>query len=237
MKETPVSGFILFGTVLRYLQDAQQGWTVKGSTRIVGNLKAFFSELERLELTTTRILAEREGLPALLEEFEKPDCERLSKDQATRLRSTMNLVRKTLNAEASEKKAFVASPKRGWDVDRLLNEPSSVFAHGVFSALGEIARYDFQEACRCLAFERPTAAAFHTLRGTEAVLRDYYCAIVKQRRLQRTSGSGTPWWSSCGNDASRPLASCLTRWIRFAGTTVIPRNTRKPFMTWTKPKT
>jgi len=184
MRETPVYEYIWFGTVLRYLQDAWVDWNVKGYGQIEENLQDFFSELEELELNTTRILAEEEGLLGLLGELEEPGCEKLSLDQAERLRSAMNLVRKTLDAEASQKKAFAASPKRGWEVDRLLNEPSSLFGGDVFSSFSDIARYDFQEACRCLAFERPTASAFHILRGTEAVLRDYYCAIVKQRRLE-----------------------------------------------------
>jgi len=184
MKETPVSGYIWFGTVLRFLQDAREGWRVKGESKVGGNLKAFLAELQELELNTTQILAEDQGLPELLAELEHPDCERLSQSQASRLNNTMGLIRKTLDAEAFQKKAFVASPKRGWGVDQLLKEPSSMFAKGIFNAVGECARYDFQESCRCLAFERPTAAAFHMLRGTEDVLRDYYCSIVKQRRLK-----------------------------------------------------
>jgi hypothetical protein len=45
----------------------------------------------------------------------------------------------------------------------------------------KIARYDFQEAGRCIAFELPTAAAFHLMRGTEDVLRALYCVKVKQK--------------------------------------------------------
>jgi len=186
MKETPVSGYIWFGTVLRFLQDAQEGWQVKGKDRIQSNLQAFFDELAALNLQTTLIVAHNEGLWKLHEELEDAECERLTKDQASRLRISVGRVRKTLDAEAVQKKAFVASPKRGWAVDSLLQKPSTLFAEQVFQDLNEVAAYDFQEACRCLAFERPTAAAFHMLRGTEAILREYYCSVVKQKRLSAT---------------------------------------------------
>lgn len=34
-----------------------------------------------------------------------------------------------------------------------------------------------------MAFERPTAAAFHLLRATEGVLRHFYCSVVKRNRI------------------------------------------------------
>jgi hypothetical protein len=40
----------------------------------------------------------------------------------------------------------------------------------VYAKLPEVAQYDFGEAGKCIAFERPTAAAFHLMRGTEGVL-------------------------------------------------------------------
>ena len=59
----------------------------------------------------------------------------------------------------------------------------TLFPGGVFDKLPELTRYDFAEAGKCVAFERPTAAAFHLLRGTEGALRDFYLATVKRKRL------------------------------------------------------
>lgn len=38
----------------------------------------------------------------------------------------------------------------------------------------KLTKYDLKEACICIALERPTAAAFHILRGTEEVLKKYH---------------------------------------------------------------
>lgn len=44
--------------------------------------------------------------------------------------------------------------------------------------LPEQTKADFDQAGKCIAFDVPTAAAFHLLRGTEAVIREYYELIV-----------------------------------------------------------
>ena len=41
------------------------------------------------------------------------------------------------------------------------------------------------EAGKCLALHRSTAAAFHCLRATEAMLKKLYLHIIKQKRLDR----------------------------------------------------
>jgi hypothetical protein len=46
------------------------------------------------------------------------------------------------------------------------------------SSLPGQARLDFDQAGKCIAFDVPTAAAFHLLRGTEKVILDYYNIIV-----------------------------------------------------------
>jgi len=46
------------------------------------------------------------------------------------------------------------------------------------SELPEQAKLDLDQAGKCIAFDVPTAAAFHLLRATESVIRDYYQLIV-----------------------------------------------------------
>jgi hypothetical protein len=58
---------------------------------------------------------------------------------------------------------------------------------GTYGELPLLAAHDLNEAAICIAFERPTAAAFHALRSTEAVLRHYYSCVVVTKRLRK------PW--------------------------------------------
>ncbi len=46
------------------------------------------------------------------------------------------------------------------------------------SKLPDVTKADFDQAGKCIAFDVPTAAAFHLLRGTEAVIREYYDLVV-----------------------------------------------------------
>ena len=106
----------------------------------------------------------------------------VNQDQVTKLRTVMMDLQRTLEAEGNGIFAYIVTDKR-LDIQKLLNNPIALFAPKVFESLPDIAKYDFKEAGRCIAFERPTAAAFHILRGTEDVLRSYYCKIVKRNRV------------------------------------------------------
>jgi hypothetical protein len=44
----------------------------------------------------------------------------------------------------------------------------------------DIVLYDLSQAGRCLAFDVPTAVAFHVFRATQAVMKDYYEALSGQ---------------------------------------------------------
>lgn len=170
-----------FGTGFRYLQDASAGYSIHGSNVIIGNIEALFKKLDELNLQVTVRAAA--NLKKLLMEFKAtPSDSKLDAAQAKKLNTTVKALRQTLEAELKGMNAYMVSPKR-IEVERLVEEPSALFAPDVFAALSEIAKYDVTEAAKCIAFERPTAAAFHLMRATEETLRNYYSHFVKRNRL------------------------------------------------------
>lgn len=170
---------------LRFLLDAKAGRRIHGHAHIAHNIEILLEKLEDLGLNVTAKAAAQEGLPELLDELNASEAgATLSSAQASDITKKMEVVRTVLRAESVQKYAFVTSPKR-WDVERLLRDPGSLFGEGVFVQLDAIAAYDFEEACKCIAFERSTAAVFHIMRGTEAVLRSFYCNTVKRERLAK----------------------------------------------------
>lgn len=206
--EQSVWQYIEFGTALRFLQDARENWSIKGKSNVYENLSYFLSRLDELGLVVTLNVASAEGLYGLLAELgASGEGGELTADQATRLQDAVTSVRKTLTAETLEKKAFVTAPKR-WDVDRLLTDPGSLFGAGVFESLSRHAEYDFREAAKCIAFERPTAAAFHIMRGTEAVLRALYGHIARDQPLPSEQLWG-PMISRLGGLDKPPPSSLL----------------------------
>jgi len=182
MEERRITRYIACGSTLRYLRDAQPGWPLHGRAFILSNIDQLVGFLKEFELRVT--LRASKKLLALKEKLEaRPKGATLTKDEASALRSLVYDLEKTLFAEAEEKTVFVVGGKRV-DVRKLLVAPEALLAPNVFSSLPEIAQYDFRQAGKCIAFNVPTAAAFHLLRGTESVLRHLYCCVVKRRRVK-----------------------------------------------------
>ncbi len=180
MKPIPITQYIYFGTALRYLQDATRGYCVHGDNFVLDNIDRFFDDLKRFNLKVTQRAAGQ--LAEFRDDLLATDSDHeLTQEEANQLQDTMGEVRNTLMAEAAGNIAFIVTDKR-IDVNKLISDMPALMAPEVFDALPEIAQYDFQEAGKCIAFERPTAGAFHILRGTEAVLKQFYCSIVKRSR-------------------------------------------------------
>jgi hypothetical protein len=180
MQPVPINDYFFFGTAVRYLQDAAKGATIHGDGFILWNLDQFFERLEELNLQVTKRVAY--DLFRLRQELaELPADATLTVELASKLGYEVGSMRKTLEAELAGMEAFVISPKR-IDVEKLLKDPGSLLAPDAFAALTENERLDISEAARCIAFERPTAAAFHLMRATEGVLRDFYSHFVKKNR-------------------------------------------------------
>jgi hypothetical protein len=182
MQSKPISSYINFGTELRYLLDAGEGWRAHGSSFVLGNIDRFFAHLTEFDLPVT--MRASYELTMLKEKLAKTNSDyKLSAHEAIELTKIIDEVRNTLFAEARGKIAFIVTDKR-IDVNKLLSDVPALMAPNIFESLPDIAAHDFIEAGKCIAFERPTAAAFHLMRGTEAVLRHLYCSVVKRSRVQ-----------------------------------------------------
>ncbi|MBE0683110.1 MAG: hypothetical protein IH589_14465 [Anaerolineales bacterium] len=176
-----------FGTALRYLQDAKEGYLLgdiadpeNGYT--LYNLQAFFDYLDLLNLHVTKRASYQ--LSTFFKELKLlPTDTRLSGEQAVKLRKFITEIRPTLEAEIKGFEAYVVMPKR-LDIVKLVNDVPSLLSPNTFEKLPLIAKHDLEEAGKCIASERSTAAAFHLLRGTECVLKEFYCTMIKQKRSQ-----------------------------------------------------
>lgn len=186
MRKQIISDYIFLGTSLRYLQDVGARWLYKGDTFVEWNIDQFISNLNDFSLTATGRASVK--LRKFREKMSNVDEEHvLSKEEADELQSIMKEIRPTLLAELGGMIAYVVSDKR-YRVEHLLEEIYALFGEDYVHSVPLFADNDFQEAGRCIAFERPTAAAFHLLRGTESVLREYYCHKIKRNRSTLTWG-------------------------------------------------
>lgn len=182
MQPKPISGYIFFGTCLRFLQDVSEGTILKAEGFIYDNLKFFLNKLDNLDLKVTKRASYK--LFALLKKYKKKNKNyKLTLEDSIELKNIISDVRKTLDAESEGLFTFIVTEKR-MDLDKLLNNVDKLFSSGVFDKLSEIAKYDLIEAGKCVAFELPTSAAFHILRATEDTLKNFYCSVVKQNRVK-----------------------------------------------------
>jgi hypothetical protein len=69
---------------------------------------------------------------------------------------------------------FMVTPKAIYDTRQLIENPEEKFSPAVVAVLPPQTIADLKQAGKCLAFEVPTACAFHVCRGTEALILKYY---------------------------------------------------------------
>lgn len=92
-----------------------------------------------------------------------------------------------LNSELSMGDAYYVLEKKPYSTLTLVTEGERLFPANVLDKVPE-SYGDLREAGRCLAFEVPTAAAFHIHRATEAVLRRYWHVVTgKQAKPKQRS--------------------------------------------------
>ena len=182
MQSVPVFRFWQFGTNVRYLQDAREGFGIHGKGQILFNIESLFKRLDELELRVT-VRAGKALRDVETELKALPSDAKLTSAQASKLSRTISDLRKTMEAELKGVNAFSVSAKR-LDVEKLLGDVASLFAPDCFTSLSAVAQYDVSEAAKCIAFERSTATAFHLMRATEETLRSYYCHFVRRDRMK-----------------------------------------------------
>lgn len=182
MRPVLVYHYWYFGTAVRFLQDIEVGVSIHHEGMVLDCLKTVFDRLEKLKLSVSNETLAAERLSKLFNELKETESKAvLSAPQARTLKREIDNLRLTLEAELRCIEAYVLSGKR-LDVKRMLNDVPSLFAPKIFETISPIAKSDLVEAARCIAFECPTAGAFHLMRATEDVLRDFYKFHVKRDR-------------------------------------------------------
>ncbi len=73
---------------------------------------------------------------------------------------------------------FTVTPKGVYNTRILIEHPEAQFPDKVRAVIPDQMLYDLRQAGRCLAFDIPTACAFHVCRGTEALMLAYYKVLA-----------------------------------------------------------
>jgi hypothetical protein len=186
MNAVAIWDYIRIGACLRFLQDARAGWSITKKNWVLDNIGSFIDDLSALSLNVTmrasyKLIEFQEELGA------RPKDALLSNEDAQKLKQIMQEIRLTFVAETQGIYAYFVTDKR-LDVKKLLEHVDQLFNPEAFQSCPETACHDFNQAGLCIAFELPTAAAFHVLRGTEDVLRLYYKKYIRPAKQGLTWG-------------------------------------------------
>ena len=99
--------------------------------------------------------------------------------------ASVSQVKTVLNAEYAKVDTYFVEPKGIYSTPDLIERAENALPPRVLSWIGDETKVDLHQAGRCLAFDLPTAAAFHIWRATERVLLKYRLAWVKKPTKSR----------------------------------------------------
>src|ERR1017187_10324303 len=98
--------------------------------------------------------------------------------QLSEVREAAKEFETVLRTECQAMDTYFVSKKGTYSTQDLVANAHYHVLEPTRSRLPDLTKSDFDQAGKCIAFDVPTAAAFHLLRGTEAVIRDYYELVV-----------------------------------------------------------
>lgn len=110
------------------------------------------------------------------------------------LKDTLKTFETVFLEELATLDIYVVAQKGAYSIKDLIECAEIMLPSAVLDALPDNAKKDWNEAGRCIAFETPTAAAFHLFRAVESVLDQYHLACVGREPTEKES------WGACLNN-------------------------------------
>ena len=187
MKKKNIKDFVDFGRSINYLRFIQVDALNNGRSMVKYALETSITSVDELDLIVTANLRGFLALREYKEKFDEKNSDYLvSNEDIQEISSLMHHIKEVIDAELQGKNVFVITEKR-MKVPKLLDDIKKLFATDVFINLPDLPRFDFTESGKCIAFERPTAGAFHILRGMEGIMRWLH------DKLTNSSGCSYNW--------------------------------------------
>jgi hypothetical protein len=192
MKLTDPHTFIVIGSDLRHLIGCRDTYPIgpPDGEYVLSCLSRLSSLLQEQRFRVSHALLQRrfdETRTTLETAYKENKDAQVGPHLAAEIARAALELENTVIAESATCIIGVFLPRR-LELDLLLNHQEKLFSQGLFTSLPAIAQQDIKEACRCLAFESPTAAAFLLLRAIEACVRRLYKAYFRRGNERRAWG-------------------------------------------------
>jgi hypothetical protein len=126
------------------------------------------------------------------------------------LETSVDAFQHVLAAEFNGSATFYVPQRWGYHTATLILNASACAGLADHPQFQGIAKADFTEAGKCLAFLMPTAAGFHAARAVEAVLFDYYSAFLGRPTSRLMMGEALAALDKRQKDGPQPTPSKKT---------------------------
>ena len=153
-------------------------------------LKDFLTETEGMEMSDSRAAARRlrvtvVGLfgdlaAALRVNVKNAQDAIVTSETIARFHAELEEFEEAFMRDCRQLNVFTVTPKGLYSTRALIERPETKFPANLLAVMPQKTIQDLQEAGRCLAFDRPTACAFHICRATEALMLAYYEKLAKK---------------------------------------------------------
>jgi hypothetical protein len=190
MKETNLNIFYQLGAALDHLQqvtfvnmDASDLLIYlvlpKEWLRIFLEQTREFPGLEKTRAAATTLMI---ALQKIMEGYPANPQRKLTDVEVVGIMEAKDQMEKNLEREHLNLPVFTVTEKGIYNLRLLIEQTEKKFSEKIRGTFSENTICDLKQAGKCLAFEVPTACAFHVCRATEALMLTYYEAL-----------SGHPW--------------------------------------------
>jgi hypothetical protein len=130
------------------------------------------------------------------------DSEEITFGEAYSIKNAVSTFETVLAAQMQGLATYFVSRKLGYETALLIEQAEELIPESIRKEIPE-AIPDLQQAGKCIAFDIPTAAGFHIVRATEAVIRKYYSAAIGKppKKKMRNWGAYVKNLHAAGADA------------------------------------
>jgi hypothetical protein len=195
MKQTNLNIFFQLGAALEGLRNVRTGmeWVDFSLVAIlpIDWLQRFLFEIQDVPLPDSRDAA---GclLNLVQTAIEPRDVSRtITQNEVVGIWNGKEQFEQHFEREQRNLSVFTVMPKGIYDTRLLAEKTEEKFPEAIRKQFSEIFLSDLNQAGRCLAFEVPTASAFHIFRATETLVRRYY-EVLAGKPWPKTKRD---WWS------------------------------------------
>lgn len=176
--------FYEFGRWIAKMQGFKEGAStvdvLVGTLNTLKAIRFFLADTSSVPLRLSKRSLEK--VQAELEKWGNADLDfekSIEEDELSLINEAINTFETIFHSEAQELEVFAIPQKLAYSTTTLVDHGEEVLPESIRNQVSDFTKNELRQAAGCIAFDLPTAAGFHLLRGLESSVRDYYDKVSK----------------------------------------------------------